>query len=199
MIDLNFGTLNARGLRKIIHNDGSLSLDLKNVISDVNKKKVAALGKQETWLGLNEYQQKESGYICFCVKEDENPRQVLLLEKPINLSLVFRRISARVISASFKYDDKHFLFISGYAPHEALANTNNDLRNYFYNDLQKALLQKTSVSIVIIALDANAKTSYDPETHPPHVFGPFTKKGSKTNNNGKRLIQFRAENKLFLP
>ena len=60
------------------------------------------------------------------------------------------------------------------------------------------LTHPTTTSIAVIALDANAKTSYDPEIHPPHVLGPFTKKGSTTNNNGHRLIQFAAENKLFL-
>ena len=183
MIDLHFGTINARGLKKFKHNDGSISLDLANIIRDVNKRKIAVTGVQETWLGEKEYLQKEDGYVFFCVNEDNNTRHgtgILISElyKP-----TFRRISARVCSASFKHDNKQFLFISGYAPHEALANANTDLRKDFYNDLQRALLQKTSNSIVILALDANAKTSYDPEIHPPNVLGPFTKKDGTTNKN----------------
>ena len=110
---------------------------------------------------------------------------------------IFRKISTRVCTASFKVDnDKHFLFISGYAPHESLSNESPELRDNFYDDLQKALKLKKSNSFVILGLDANAKTNYDPETH-PNVLGPFTK-GHQTNNNGQRLLHFAAENDLFL-
>ena len=101
------------------------------------------------------------------------------------------------IDFSLKIDNnKHFLIISAYAPHEKLSNDNPDLRTNFYNDLQKALLHRSSHTIVIIALDANAKTSYHSELHPP-VLGKFTK-GKETNVNGHSLIQFAAENGLFL-
>ena len=92
-------------------------------------------------------------------------------------------------------NQKHFLFVSGYAPHEALANGNQEEQKQFYNDLQKALLPRTSTTIVIVALDANAKTSYNPEIH-PNVLGHFTK-GDEINNNGSWLLQYAAENELF--
>jgi hypothetical protein len=61
----------------------------------------------------------------------------------------------------------------------------------FYNDLQKALLSKTSNSYVTISLQANAQTSYDTDTH-LEVLGRYSK-GNKTNNNGSRLIEFAVE------
>ena len=69
------------------------------------------------------------------------------------------------------------------------------MRENFYDDLQKAIKQKKSDSITIIALDANAQTSYSTEL--PKVIGHFTK-GNKINNNGHHLINFSAENNLFL-
>ena len=89
-----------------------------------------------------------------------------------------------------------YIFISGYSPHESLSNQFPEQRDNFYNDLQKALQQKKSNSIVVLGLDANAQTNFNPETL-PNVLGRFTK-GVKTNINGHRLIHFAAENDLFL-
>ena len=60
---LNFGTLNVRGTKKIHHNDGSLSLNLDNFLSDVSKHKPDAIGVQEKHLGEEEFLQKEPGYM----------------------------------------------------------------------------------------------------------------------------------------
>ena len=196
MRELKFGTLNARGIKKICHNDGSLSLYLPNILSDINKHNLDATAIQESWFGEHEYLQKEDGYTCFFVNEDQNRYHgtgiiIKDIYKP-----TFKRISPRVCTATFKFNNRHFLFISAYAPHETLSNKNPEERELFYHDLQKALLARTSNSFVTIALDANARTSYD-DTQPPTVLGHFTK-GDITNNNGTRLIEFAAENDLFL-
>ena len=81
----------------------------------------------------------------------------------------FKRISARVCTATFKVDnDKHFLFISGYAPHNQLPNEEKEC---FYIDLQTALKEKKANSIIILGLDANAKTHFNPETQQSKVLG----------------------------
>ena len=196
MRQLNFGTLNVNGLTKIQHNDGSQSLNLSNILSDINKNKIDAIGIQESHLGEVEYLQKEPGYLCYFVNDAKNRHHGTGIVIRENYNPTFKRISARVCTATFTHDKKHFLFISGYAPHETLANKFPEQRELFYNDLQKALLQKTSSTIIIAALDANAKTSYNPEVH-PQVLGPSTK-GNATNNNGKCLIHFAAENNLYL-
>ena len=72
MKELKFGTLNARGIKKICHNDGSLSLYLPNILSDINKHNLDAIAIQESWFGEHEYLQKEDGYTCFFVNEDQN-------------------------------------------------------------------------------------------------------------------------------
>ena len=195
MREIRFGTLNARGIKKISHNDGSLSLKLSNIINDTNQNKLDAIAVQESHFGEYEYLQQEDGYICYFVNESQNRYHgtgiiIKDIYKP-----TFKRISPRVCTATFKYNNRHFLFISAYAPHETLSNKNPELRVQFYEDLQKALLAKTSHSFVTIALDANARTSYN-ENHPT-VLGHFTK-GDVTNNNGTRLIEFAAENDLFL-
>ena len=58
MKQLNFGTLNVKGLRKNYHNDGSLSLFLDNILSDINKNKIDAIGVQESHLGEEEFLQR---------------------------------------------------------------------------------------------------------------------------------------------
>ena len=70
-------------------------------------------------------------------------------------------------------------------------------RKTFYADFQKALSLKKANTIAIIALGANARTSYsNDETLPDNVIGKFTK-GTSTNVNGHTL-HFAAENNMTL-
>ena len=72
MRELRFGTLNARGIKKISHNDGSLSLKLSNIINDTNQNKLDAIAVQESHFGEYEYLQQEDGYISYFVNESQN-------------------------------------------------------------------------------------------------------------------------------
>ena len=196
MEQLRFGTLNAHGLEKLEHNDRSLSVNLFNVMCDISKNKLDAIAVQESWFGKAEYSQKEKGFDCFFVNDEGDPWHGtgIIIRSDFNPS--FRRISGRVCTASFKIDnDKHFLFISAYAPHETISNSKPAIRDQFYEDLNSALKQRHAKTIVILALDANARTSYNVDL--PHVLGHFTK-GDVTNSNGHRLIQFAEEHGLFL-
>ena len=163
---LNFGTLNTRGLKKLKHNDGSLSLNLSNVVSDIKKNKIDVLAIQETHLGEEVYQQNEQDFVSFFVNEKDNPHHGAGIVTRTIYNPTFTKISSRVCTANLKINNKQYLFVSGYAPHETLANSNLDERKNFYNDLVKSLQLKTSNTIVILALDANAKTCYDQEVHP---------------------------------
>ena len=69
---LNFGSLNVRGLKKITHEDNSCSLELTDVLKDVNKLKLDALGIQETHFGEPEYLQKEQGFYSFFINSANN-------------------------------------------------------------------------------------------------------------------------------
>ena len=194
----NFATLNVRGLKKIVHNDDSLSVDMTSLLQDLNKHDIDVLAVQESHLPEYEYMQKEPGYQSYFVNDKGNIHHGtgILIKSHFNPS--FKRISGRVCTASFKVNNnKHYLFISGYAPHESLSNQFPDMRKAFYNDLQLALLQKTSHTIVIFGLDANAKTNFNPELDTKNVLGQFTK-GYLTNKNGEKLLQFSSENDLYL-
>ena len=193
---LNFGSLNTRGIKTVEHNDGSRSLFLSNILSDIRKNNIDVIGIQESHLGEHEYKQNEKDYVCFFVNDENNAHHGAGIIIRSIYNPTFRRISPRVCTASFSIDNKLYLFVSGYAPHETRANKNVDERIDFYNDLQKALKLKTANTITVIALDANAKTSYNPELH-PHVLGRFTK-GNYTNKNGQHIIHFAAQNDLFL-
>ena len=197
MKPLNFGTLNAKGIKSITHNDGSLSLDLDRIIQDINKNNIDVLAIQETHLGEKVHQQKENGYLGFFTNDEGNRYHGagILIKKELNPT--FSRISARVCTARFKLNNnRNILFISGYAPHEKLSNDHPDQREAFYEDLQKAQMKKCANTIVIIGLDANAKTQYIPEEN-ANVIGQYTK-GNTTNNNGTKLLEFAAQNELYL-
>ena len=198
MTTLNFGTLNVRGFKKIEHNDKSRSLHLQPIIADINKHSLDVLAVQETHLGEAVYSQKEKDYTGFFVNEDKNKHHGAGIIIRNKFKPNFQKISARVCSATFKLDNnKPILFICGYAPHETLAKKQPQLKNNFYNDLQKALLLRKANTIVILALDANALTSFDPDNNPNNVLGKFTK-GDRTNGNGETLIHFAAENNLSI-
>ena len=92
---------------------------------------------------------------------------------------------------------KEVLFICGYAPHETLSNQLPEERELFYAHLQKALKQRKCNTIPIIALDANAQTTYVNQDFPSNILGKFTK-GNKTNNNGLKLLQFANENEMSI-
>ena len=199
MKTLHFGTLNAQGIQKTEHNDGSLSLDLSHIIKDIKTNAIDVLAIQESHLQVEEYIQKEPGYTAYFVNDAGNRHHGTGIIVKDQFKPIFKRISARVCTASFNVDNnKHLLFVSGYAPHESLSNEKPELRETYYNDLQNALLQKKADSIIILGLDANAQTHYDQEIETNrNVIGPFTK-GNKTNNNGQRLLDFASENDLFL-
>ena len=151
-----------------------------------NRHEIDVLAVQESHLPQYEYQQKEPGFSSFFVNDQGNYHHGTCILIKEHFKPTLRRISARVCTATFKTDNnKHYLFISGYAPHEQLSNKSPELRESFYKDLEKALLQKTSNSIIILGLDANTKTNVDPELHPSNVLGPFTKghKQTTTVNN----------------
>ena len=101
MKDFNFATLNVRGIKKKTHSDGSFSLILENILCDCEKRKVNAIAIQETHFGEREYIQREPGYIFYCLNEEQNVHRGagILIRDYFNPT--FRRIDARVCSASF--------------------------------------------------------------------------------------------------
>ena len=135
MKELKFGTLNAKGIKKLQHNDGSQSLDLTNILYDIRKHDLDAIAIQESHLGDYEYLKQETGYTCYFVNSAENRYHgtgIIIKDK---FNPTFKRISPRVCTASFKLNNNHSLFISGYAPHETLSNKFPEERENFYNDL----------------------------------------------------------------
>ena len=160
---------------------------------------------QETHLYKLEHLQKSNGYSGFFVNATDGLHSdffhgIGILVKTI-YNPSFTRISPRVCTASFKINNKNdILFISGYAPTETIALTKKGKleRDAFYEDLQKPLALKKSINTIpIIALDANARTSYSNDGTIPNVIGKFTK-GPKTNTNGHTLLHFAAENDMIL-
>ena len=136
MTILNFGSLNARGIKKIIHNDGSLSLNLDAIIEDMNNNKIDVLGIQESWFGEFEYLQREKGYISFFSNTTNNRFHGTGIIVRSHYDPIFNKIGPRVSTAyRLNLGDKNVLFISAYAPHETLAAEYPDQRKTFYNDL----------------------------------------------------------------
>lgn len=193
MKDFKFAT---QGIKEKEHNDFSRSLILDDILGDITKNNIDAIAIQETWLGEEEYEQTEKRFWMFLCEWGQNKHHGTGIIIKESLKATFKRVSSRVCAASFRINNnQHHLFISGYAPHEKLSNDYPEQRETFYNDLQKALSYKVSKSLVIIALDANAQTSYNTDNY-TNVLGRFGK-GNATNNNGTRLLEFEAENDFF--
>ena len=203
MKTFNFAALNVRGLKKIPNNDGppnkdSNSLDLHNITTDLQTYKIDAIALQETHFPSSEHLQNVKGYTGF-FSNDENNRYhgIGILVKDC-YNPIFTKISGRVSAASFKINDKKdIIFICGYATHEALSNSKPEERNLFYSHIEKALALKKSTTIPILALDANAQIAYNNQESPHGILGKFTK-GTKTNNNGQKLLHIAAENELTI-
>ena len=180
-----FATFNVHGFEKIEHNNGSHSLNLSPLLADLKTRNIDVMAIQEFHLQEAKYKQNEPGYTCYFVNDAGNIHHGTGIVIKEQFRPTFTKISARVCAATFKVDNnKHFLFISGYAPHEKLSYESPETRNKFYNDLNQALKLKKSNSFVILGLDANAKTHFDQELSPPNVLGHFTR-GGVTNSNGE--------------
>ena len=196
---LNFATFNIRGLRKIFNNEGSpTGTDLTNIITDLKKHNIDAAAIQETHYKEAEILQKEPGYTCYFVNEENNRHHGTGILVKDSLNPIFSKISGRVCTARFQLTpQKEVLFICGYAPHETLSNQLPEERETFYTHLQKALKQRKCNTIPIIALDANAQTTHENQEIPSNILGKFTK-GKKTNNNGIKFLQFAQENDMSI-
>ena len=164
----------------------------------MKKQDIDAISIQETHFSHAEHIQKVDGYVGYFVNEENNRYHGAGILVKDCYNPTFSKISSRVCTATFKVNNKNeILYICGYAPHETMSNKNPEVRDTFYADLQKAISLKKANTITIIALDANAQTSYSKEETHPNVIGKFTK-GMKTNVNGHTLLHFAAENSMIL-
>ena len=99
MKTLIFGTLNVNGIKKIRHNESPPTLDLRAILTDIEKQQMDVLAVQETHLGEEEYLQKEKGFLGFFSNSENNKHHgtgILIRE---NLDPLFKKISPRVCSA----------------------------------------------------------------------------------------------------
>ena len=100
---LNFATFNVRGLRKIFNNEGSpTGTDLTNIITDLKKHNIDAAALQETPYKEAEILQKEPGYTCYFVNEENNRHHGTGILVKDSLNPIFTKISGRVCTARFQ-------------------------------------------------------------------------------------------------
>ena len=57
---VDFETINTRGIKRIVHNDDFRSLDLRAILTDINRHMLDVLGILETHFGELEYLQSYS-------------------------------------------------------------------------------------------------------------------------------------------
>ena len=107
---LNFGTFNLRGIIKITHNDDSQSLNLSTVTDDLHRYNIYVLAVQETHFKEEEYSQNEKGYTGYFVNEAGSTKHGACILIKEHFRPTFKRISARVCTATFKLDNRRTFY-----------------------------------------------------------------------------------------
>ena len=109
----------------------------------------------------------------------------------------FKRISDRISSATIKLDNNHHLnIVTAYAPTLEKSEKEPQIREDFYNDLDKITSQhKKDKHLLLVLGDFNARTGFGHARFPDNI-GKYGK--GHLNNNGEQLLQYAKENDLVL-
>ena len=109
----------------------------------------------------------------------------------------FKRISDRISLATIKLNNDHHLnIVTAYAPTLDKSEKGPQIRQEFYNELDKVTCQhKEDKHLLLVLGDFNAKTGSGHERFPENI-GKFGK--GHLNSNGEQLLQYPKENELVL-
>ena len=160
---LNFGTLNVQGCKEE-HKRKTLAKEALAFNLDI-------LGRSETHMpgqGLEDIQTSKCckqtnttsyrNYLLFHTGSDNNKFHGvgLLINKDLNQN--FERISDRICSAKIKLAKRNLIVISVYALTLQISEQNPDLREEFYEKLDRAISRVGRRNMVVVVGDFNAKT-----------------------------------------
>ena len=118
----------------------------------------------------------------------------IIVRKGTNVN--FRAITDRICLMKIKANDNYTItIINAYAPTLPVSESNPELRERFYDDLEDVVRTVSSRDYMIIAGDFNAKTGREWEAYPDNI-GRYGK--GEVNSNGKELLEFCNRQGLIL-
>lgn len=180
---INMGTWNVRG----INEEGAI----KNLIKEINKYDMQIIALQETHLPGNGIQEIDN-HILF--KSGNKQRQFgtgFILNKQLKEKVLdFQQISERLCKIRIKEVNMNLSILNIHAPTE---EKDDEIKDIFYEQIEKALDNIPSKDVIIIMGDANAKIGRE------EIYKEITggqSKHEQTNENGLRLIELAIERNM---
>ncbi len=191
---LCIGSLNVRGIKE--------ESEQTKLADDMQKYRLEILGIQE-------HHMKGTGVINIKTSDRKNEYEMYYTGPTVNkyhgvgivikkdFQAEFDKISDRICVAtiSLEKERRNLSFISTYAPTLDVSEKHEEIREQYYQDLEKAVRDINNRNMVIIAGDMNAKTGSSNRNYPEAV-GRYGK--GQTNSSGEYLVEFALQNDLFL-
>ena len=194
---LRVATFNVRGVKDNDQKRIDLADDLQNYKINIACIQETHIGNDGT-ISLKSADSSKS-YTLYHVgeKNDSHHGCGIIIEN--NRTCDFTKINNRACSLSTSIPTatriKQIVVICIYAPTLKNSETNPELRQSLYDDVEAYIATVPRSSLLIIGGDFNAKTGSSYEDFKENM-GKFGK--GKTNSNGETLLQFSRENRLVL-
>lgn len=154
------------------------------------------LGLSEVrWKGIGELRTTSGHHFIYSGNPNSHINGVgLLLSNNMKKALMeYNPISERILTARIRSKYRNITVIQCYSPTEA---ADNDIKNSFYEQLNRAISSAPKSDIKIVMGDMNAKVGSD-NTNLNSIMGVEGLRSNR-NNNGERLIDFCMVNQLFI-
>ncbi len=192
---LRVGSFNVRGLQQDIKRE--------NILFDLECYHLDIITLQETHL-------KGTGVVTIATQSgkqfnfyyggiDENQKGKInggvgiIISK--ELKAEFKPVTERICMATIKIENRKYTVISAYAPTLPVSESNPNIREEFYQDLNSVIQGVSKNSFLIVGGDFNAKTGSAYENHKQQM-GKFGR--GELNSNGEFLLDLAATNDLVL-
>ena len=189
---LNFGILNVRGCKTTFEKQ-ILAEDAANYDIDI-------LGISETHIKQEDFEEitvyknnKKVEYQLFYTGNNSNHGVGLLLKKDLKAKV--KTVSERICVANFAFGGRNCTVISAYAHTLAVSESKPELRETFYQQLDKTLKNIPKRNVCVVVGDFNAKTGSGHELYPNNI-GKFGK--GFINSSGAILLEHLAKHEMVI-
>ena len=194
---LKVGSLNCRGMRA----GESGATKRMHIAEDMRKYHLDILALQETHTGGDDPEEistidRKCRYMVYHSKAKEKNRAGVAIAVRKGTNVTFRAISDRVCLMKIKATDNYTMsIINAYAPTLPVSESNPEVRESFYDELESVVRSVSNRDYMIIAGDFNAKTGREWDRYPQNI-GRYGK--GDINSNGKELLEFCNRQNLIL-
>ena len=188
--NLNIGSLNVRGCKSVEERE--------TVIKDCILNDIDIIGITETHVaetGLENFKLENKEYILYhCGEANDNYHGVGFAVKK-ELQPTFKQLSGNLCKCEINLKNRKLVAIVAYAPTLSKSEKNPEIRESFYEQLDKAINQVANRHALVVLGDFNAKTGSAWKEY-PEVMGKFGK--GLVNNNGLALLECMKTNGMVL-